>query len=174
MDISTILNSAGGIITAFATLLTAGGGLGFLIARKAYRKQKNNEADNIAIEGLKQANEDIRKDNARLRELLETERSRNAEAEAHKDAKIEKLYDEKNEEREGRVTAESGFCRHFGCMCREPAIGQGREWIEAHKDEPALGVDYLPINMLIKQYGERKKRGDFDITENEEKETKTK
>lgn len=170
MDLSTIMNSAGTVIGAFATLLTAGGGLGFLIARKAYRKKQNNEADNVAIEGLKQANADIRQDNTRLRELLEQERKRNAEAEEHKDAKIEKLYDEKNIEREGRVTAESGFCCHFGCMCRKPAIGQGREWIEEHKDDPGLGVDYLPINMLIKQYGDRKKSGEFEAKPETEKE----
>lgn len=162
MDISTLLSTTGNSIGVIIGAISAGGGLGFVFARKAYRKRQNNEADNVAIEGLKQANSDIRQDNTRLRELLEAERKRNAEAEEHKDAKIEQLYDEKNEEREGRVTAESGFCSHFGCMCRKPAIGQGREWIEEHKNDPGLGVDYLPINMLMKQYGERKKAGEFE------------
>lgn len=157
MDISTLLSTTGNSIGVIIGAISAGGGLGFVFARKAYRKRQNNEADNVAIEGLKQANSDIRQDNTRLRELLEAERKRNAEAEEHKDAKIEQLYDEKNEEREGRVTAESGFCRHFGCACREPAIGQGREWIEAHKNEPALGVDYLPINQLMQKLGDKRK-----------------
>lgn len=146
--IAAIIGSAGAIIGASG---------GFFFARKAYRKRQNNEADNVAITGLEQANKDLREDNNRLRGQLDRERTRNEEAEARKDAKIEQLYDEKNEEREGRVTAESGFCRHFGCACREPAIGQGREWIEAHKNEPALGVDYLPINQLMLKLGERRK-----------------
>lgn len=144
-----------GLVSAGGTLLGASGG--FFFARKAYRKKQNNEADNVAIKGLEEANQDLRQDNQRLREQLDKERSRNEDAESRKDKKIEELYDQKNEEREGRVTAESGFCRHFGCACREPAIGQGREWIEAHKEEPALGVDYLPINQLMLKLGDKRK-----------------
>ena len=70
---------------------------------------------------------------------------------------IDRLLDEKDLEREGRVAAEQGYCRHFGCVLREPAIGQGREWLESHKADPAMGADYLPINQLLMKYGQEKK-----------------
>lgn len=149
----------GEILTAaapFVGVLLGGSGIGFLIARKAYLKLKNNEADNVAIEGLKQSNADLRADNQRLREQLDKERARNADAEARKDAKIEALYDEKNAEKEARVTAETGFCCHYGCACRKPAIGQGREWLAAHKDNPSLGVDFTPIDDLIQSIKRQK------------------
>ncbi|MCR5352402.1 MAG: hypothetical protein K6E35_07940, partial [Bacteroidales bacterium] len=49
------------------------------------------------------------------------------------------------------------MCIHLGCALRRPAQGQGAEWLRDHKEDPALGVDYLPINQLIKVYGEEKR-----------------
>lgn len=49
-------------------------------------------------------------------------------------------------------------CKHMGCGAREPIPGQGRLWYEQHKDDISLGIDYLPINQIIRQYGERKRR----------------
>ncbi|MBO4571184.1 MAG: hypothetical protein J5699_04595 [Bacteroidales bacterium] len=133
------------IISGFFSL--AGGlGLGKLIFYGPNKKKANAEADNLAIEGFKETVKSLTEDNNRLR----------AQEEA-KDAKIDRLLDEKDLEREGRVAAEQGYCRHFGCVLREPAVGQGREWLEAHKADPAMGADYLPINQLLQKYGQEKK-----------------
>jgi hypothetical protein len=133
------------IITGAFSLL-GGLGLGRLLFYKANSKKANAEADNLAIEGFKETVKSLTEDNNRLR-------SQNDQ----KDAKIERLLDDKDLEREGRVAAEQGYCRHFGCVLREPAIGQGREWLEAHRNDPAMGADYLPINQLMKKYGQDKK-----------------
>ena len=141
-----------------------------LLLIRTTKKQENVKADNAAIDGMKSATADLREDNTRLREQLEHERARNEQLEAQKDARINQLLDDKDLEREGRVTAEQGYCRHFGCVLREPAIGQGREWIEAHRNDPAMGVDYLPINQLLTKYGfdkrKKKEEANDDKTEN--------
>ena len=132
---------------------------------KVDKKQKNAEADNTAIEGYKAAVGDLRTDNARLRdELLEAKRKYGEELDL-KDKRIAELFDEKDREREGRVTAEQGYCRHFGCMLREPAVGQGREWLKSHKGDPVLGIDYLPINQLLKRYGQLKKEEECESSQ---------
>lgn len=144
------------IIIAIIGLIEVGALLPFFFIR-VDKKKKNAEADNTAIEGYKSAVADLREDNARLRAQLIDQEKASAVKMDCKDKRIAELFDEKDHEREGRVTAEQGYCRHFGCVMREPAIGQGREWLESHKGDPALGIDYLPINMLLKRYGQLKK-----------------
>lgn len=144
------------IISGFFSL--AGGlGLGRLLFYGPNKKKANAEADNLAIEGFKETVKSLTEDNNRLRAQYDKERETNAQREEAKDQKIDRLLDEKDLEREGRVAAEQGYCRHFGCVLREPAIGQGREWLESHKADPAMGADYLPINQLLMKYGQEKK-----------------
>lgn len=50
------------------------------------------------------------------------------------------------------------ICKHMGCSLREPIPGQGRVWFDQNKSDISLGVDYLPINQLMVQYGERRKQ----------------
>jgi len=131
--------------------------LGRIIFFKANRKKANAEADNIAIEGLKNTIETLEGRVASDQASLE-----------RKDAKIEALYDEKNAYREDLASCQTLMCIHLGCALRRPAQGQGAEWLRDHKEDPALGVDYLPINQLIKEYGEEKRAREKDKAEGDE------
>lgn len=119
--------------------------LGRILFFKANKKKANAEADNIAIEGLKNSIS-----------TLEARVAADQEAMERKDAKVEALYDEKNTYREDLASAQTLMCVHMGCAARKPAHGQGAEWLRDHKSDPSLGVDYLPINQLMKLYGKQK------------------
>lgn len=141
MDWTQIVIALLGIVGAFD--------LGRIMFFKANKKKANAEADNIVIEGME-------KTIAAMSSRIESDE----EAMNRKDAKIEELYEEKNRTREDLASAQTLMCIHMGCAVRKPVRGQGAEWLRDHKSDPALGVDYLPINQLIRQYGETKKRND--------------
>ena len=130
--------------------------LGRVLFFKANKKKANAEADNVAIEGME-----------KTIAALEKRISDDADAMERKDAKIEKMYDEKNALREDLASAQTMMCVHMGCAARKPAQGQGAEWLRDHKEDPSLGVDYLPINQLIKLYGKQKVEKEEKAVENE-------
>ncbi|MCR5841972.1 MAG: hypothetical protein K6G86_07835 [Bacteroidales bacterium] len=118
---------------------------GRILFFKERKKKEGSEADNIAIKGLKESIV-----------TLESRIASDQEAMERKDAKIEALYDEKNTYREDLASSQTLMCVHLGCAARKPAQGQGAEWLRDHKSDPSLGVDYLPINQLMKLYGKQK------------------
>ena len=118
---------------------------GRILFFKERKKKEGSEADNIAIDGME-----------KTIASMEKRMAADAEAMDKKDAKIESLYDEKNELREDLASAQTLMCIHMGCALRKPARGQGAEWLRDHKSDPALGVDYLPVNQLMKKYGREK------------------
>lgn len=131
--------------------------LGHFIFFRANKKKANAEADNLVIDGMEKT---IAALSARVKA--------DEEAMERKDNKIEQLYDDKNTFREDLVSAQTLMCVHMGCVLRKPAQGQGAEWFERHKADPALGVDYLPINQLMRLYGDEKKTKDKKPAANEE------
>lgn len=148
MDWTQIVIAALGLVGALD--------LGRVLFFKANKKKANAEADNVAIEGME-----------KTIAALEKRISDDADAMERKDAKIEKMYDEKNALREDLASAQTMMCVHMGCAARKPAQGQGAEWLRDHKEDPSLGVDYLPINQLIKLYGKQKVEKEEKAVENE-------
>ncbi len=146
MDWTQIVIAILGVVGAFD--------LGRILFFRANKKKANAEADNIVIEGME-----------RTIAAMTSRIDSDEEAMRRKDAKIEELYNEKNALREDLASAQTLMCIHMGCAVRKPVRGQGAEWLRDHKNDPALGVDYLPINQLIRQYGEQKKKKEGEANE---------
>ena len=76
----------------------------------------------------------------------------------NKDARIEEVLQQNIAIRSEATSAELLMCVNLGCPLRKPVQGQGKKWYEAHQDDPNIGANYLPVNVLLKMYGDRKKR----------------
>ena len=81
-----------------------------------------------------------------------------------KDEEIAALRTQLEAEREGREAVRNEntavkmvMCVHMGCVGRKPGAGQGDLWYDQHKNDPALGVDYLPINRILLEAGMEEK-----------------
>jgi len=82
-----------------------------------------------------------------------------------KDRRFEELFVECQDIRSEATAAENFMCVHLGCGMRKPIHGQGRKWYATHREDFALGADYMPVNVLLKKYGELKKQNlDMDLT----------
>ena len=75
-----------------------------------------------------------------------------------KDARIEAVLRDNIALKSEATSAELLMCVNLGCPLRKPVQGQGKKWYEAHSDSPDIGANYTPINVLLKMYGDRKKR----------------
>ena len=75
-----------------------------------------------------------------------------------KDARIEAVLQDNIALKSEATSAELLMCVNLGCPLRKPVQGQGKKWYEAHSDSPDIGANYTPINVLLKMYGDRKKR----------------
>ena len=75
-----------------------------------------------------------------------------------KDARIESVLHDNIALKSEATSAELLMCVNLGCPLRKPVQGQGKKWYEAHSDSPDIGANYTPINVLLKMYGDRKKR----------------
>ena len=75
-----------------------------------------------------------------------------------KDARIESVLQDNIALKSEATSAELLMCVNLGCPLRKPVQGQGKKWYEAHSDSPDIGANYIPINVLLKMYGDRKKR----------------
>ena len=75
-----------------------------------------------------------------------------------KDARIEEVLQQNIAIRSEATSAELLMFVNLGCPLRKPVQGQGKKWYEAHSDSPDIGANYTPINVLLKMYGDRKKR----------------
>lgn len=102
------------------------------------------EADNAAVAPMKEAIEVLRQ------QLLDA-----SQREAEKDATIARLQEEKDDLIGQCSTVKATMCVHMGCALRDPLLGQGDQWYETHRDDPSLGVDYLPFTTLMKKYREK-------------------
>ena len=76
----------------------------------------------------------------------------------NKDARIEEVLQNNIALKSEATSAELLMCVNLGCPLRKPVQGQGKKWYEAHSDSPDIGANYTPINVLLKMYGDRKKR----------------
>lgn len=127
--------------------------LGRIIFFKSSKKQAEGEADSAAVAPLKEANEILRHQlvaaNERERELVESNNTLQD--------KIEKR-DENIANLSAKVaTIEGLLCIHGGCQLRQPIRGKGRDWYDEHKESSDFGIDCKSCNVLMKEYGERKK-----------------
>lgn len=75
-----------------------------------------------------------------------------------KDAKLEEVLHQNIALKGEATSAELMMCVNLGCPLRKPVQGQGKKWYEAHSDSPDIGANYTPINMLLKIYGDKKRR----------------
>lgn len=109
-------------------------------AEQALQEAKGVSAENEskAVDTLKEVIDELRADKAALRQDL-----------AGRMNYIDLL-------KEDRQLAALHMCLHMGCAARRPESGKGSKWLEKHRDDIALDVDYLPLNMIIKHYGEKK------------------
>lgn len=133
------------IITALAGLIGGGGIIALILLPQTKRKENLNN-DSLAIQALKDTLVEIRQEKAATDEL-------NAKLRAERDEALRR-YEDKCEE---SATAKSMLCIHMGCVLRDPALGQGDNYLKAHAGEPNLGADYLPVNQLLKRLGAKRK-----------------
>lgn len=90
-----------------------------------------------------------------------------------KDARIESVLQDNIALKSEATSAELLMCVNLGCPLRKPVQGQGKKWYEAHSDSPDIGANYTPINVLLKMYGDRKKRMIQEAEEDNEQDENT-
>ena len=142
------------IITAVAGLL-GGGTLVALILIPQKKRGENLKNDSLAIAALKDTLNEVRAENNRKDEVI-------SRLSQEKDEAL-KRYEDKCEE---SASAKSMLCVHMGCVLRDPALGQGDNYLKAHAGDPTLGADYTPVNQLLQRMG--KKRKAMEIQESSE------
>lgn len=133
-----ILSALGGIL--------GGGTLVALILIPQTKRKENLNNDSLAISALKDTLNEVRAENNRKDEIIERITGERDEA--------RKRYEDKCEE---SASAKSMLCVHMGCVLRDPALGQGDNYLKAHAGDPTLGADYTPVNQLLQRIG-RKRR----------------
>ena len=133
MDWVTLVSSIGTFIV--------GGGLVALVTIPAARKKANAEADNAAIEPLKQAISILNDQIKTAHETIEAK---------------DKIIEQKTQHEillTNKLTAIfDDMCIHKGCKLRKPHQGQGQRWYEDHSDDPTLGCDFLSVETLLKKW----------------------
>ena len=90
-----------------------------------------------------------------------------------KDARIEAVLQDNIALKSEATSAELLMCVNLGCPLRKPVQGQGKKWYETHSDSPDIGANYTPINVLLKMYGDRKKRMIQEAGEDNEQDENT-
>lgn len=75
-----------------------------------------------------------------------------------KDEKIEELLRKITALTGEATSAELMMCVNLGCYLRRPAQGQGKMWYDTHSGSADMGANYIPLNVLMKLYGEKKQR----------------
>jgi len=134
--------------------LFAAGDLLRLIFFRASRKEAEAKAegvvqenDSAAVATLERAIEQMSKTNEAYAQMIENLR---AERDAEHERNIAKD--------ESIATLQTLICKHMGCSIREPISGQGRKWFEENKEDISMGLDFLPINQLMRRYGDKKRQ----------------
>lgn len=132
------------IISALGGIL-GGGTLVALILIPQTKRKENLNNDSLAISALKDTLNEVRAENLRKDEVIARVTDERDEA--------RKRYEDKCEE---SASAKSMLCVHMGCVLRDPALGQGDNYLKAHAGDPTLGADYIPVNQLLQRLGKRR------------------
>ena len=131
-----------------------GGGIVEFLHWKANKRKANAEATKAEAEAG-----DTRIDAmSKLVDQMQEQEDKYIELINNKDARIEEVLQQNIAIRSEATSAELLMCVNLGCPLRKPVQGQGKKWYEAHADDPNIGANYTPINVLLKMYGDRKKR----------------
>ena len=131
-----------------------GGGIVEFLHWKANKRKANAEATKAEAEAG-----DTRIDAmSKLVDQMQEQEDKYIEQLNNKDARIEEVLQQNIALRSEATSAELLMCVNLGCPLRKPVQGQGKKWYEAHSDSPDIGANYTPINVLLKMYGDRKKR----------------
>lgn len=133
------------IISALGGIL-GGGTLVALILIPQTKRKENLNNDSLAISALKDTLNEVRAENLRKDEVIARVTDERDEA--------RKRYEDKCEE---SASAKSMLCVHMGCVLRDPALGQGDNYLKAHAGDPTLGADYTPVNQLLQRIGKKRK-----------------
>lgn len=139
-----------------------GGGLVTVVTLRQIRKREDIKNESLAIEPLKATIDQLHEELSRAQDKYNTlEDKYNNAVSKHEDkvASVVTKYEDKCEE---SATAKSMMCVHLACPLRDPLLGQGDAWLETHKDDISLGVDYTPLNVLMKRLGDKRKREQKD------------
>jgi len=134
--------------------LFAAGDLVRLIFFRASKKEAEAKADGViqenesaAVATLERAIEQMGKTNEAYAQMIEQLRHERDEEHARSIAKDESI-----------ATLQTLICKHMGCSIREPISGQGRKWFDDNKEDVSLALDFLPINQLMRRYGDKKRQ----------------
>ena len=131
-----------------------GGGIVELIHWRANRRKANAEATKAEAEAG-----DTRIDAmSKLVDQMQEQEDKYIALINDKDARIEAVLRDNIALKSEATSAELLMCVNLGCPLRKPVQGQGKKWYEAHSDSPDIGANYTPINVLLKMYGDKKKR----------------
>lgn len=147
------------LISSLAGGGIAGSGITSLLHARANRRKANAEASqseaqvkstdtqtkSAEIDALNKIIDSLQEERDHYREMLDT-----------KDKQNESLISENMSLKGQTATTNFMMCVHLGCGVRAPLQGQGGKWYIAHQDDPTLGADYDPINILIKKLGKRR------------------
>lgn len=145
MEWSEIIVVAAGVITSLD--------LTRLIFFRSNRKKAAAEADTSAQEPLIRSLAELRTDIQTYREKNDALEDKLDKVEAEKDA----LHQELLESREEGAVVKGMMCIHGACPLRDPLRGMGSAWIESHKDDMSLGMDNLPLEVLLDRNNKRLK-----------------
>ena len=131
-----------------------GGGIVEILHWRSNKRKANAEATKAEAEAG-----DTRIDAmSKLVDQMQEQEDKYIEQLNNKDARIEEVLQQNIAIRSEATSAELLMCVNLGCPLRKPVQGQGKKWYEAHSDSPDIGANYTPINVLLKLYGDRKKR----------------
>ena len=131
-----------------------GGGIVEFLHWKANRRKANAEATKAEAEAG-----DTRIDAmSKLVDQMQEQEDKYIALINDKDARIEAVLRDNIALKSEATSAELLMCVNLGCPLRKPVQGQGKKWYEAHSDSPDIGANYTPINVLLKMYGDKKKR----------------
>ena len=139
------------ILTAFLALF---GGLNifqflfFRSTKKTYAanaEKASQQAMTVSRENDSKAVETLKEVIDELRESLEI-----------KSKELKEKEDIIDSLKEDKYIAANHLCLHMGCVLRRPDSGMGARWLELNRERTTLDVDYMPINMLLKDYGANK------------------
>ncbi len=143
-----------------------GGGIVEFLHWKANKRKANAEATKAEAEAG-----DTRIDAmSKLVDQMQEQEDKYINLINDKDARIEAVLRDNIALKSEATSAELLMCVNLGCPLRKPVQGQGKKWYETHQDDPNIGANYTPINVLLKMYGDRKKRmiqeaGEEDVSD---------
>ena len=143
-----------------------GGGIVELFHLRANKRKANAEATKAEAEAG-----DTRIDAmSKLVDQMQEQEDKYIDLINSKDARIEEVLHNNIALKSEATSAELLMCVNLGCPLRKPVQGQGKKWYEAHSDSPDIGANYTPINVLLKMYGDKKKRMIQEAEESDEPE----